>query len=183
MHIKSIARIVNRPRVGDRIGFDLGKDRNGRPEAVNAHILGANPVDKRMRERGIEAHDNPHERWTYGLVVRLVAAVTILGLALFEVSFGGAPTWLLWLYIGVGALSAGNYWVDKRAALADRWRTSEAKLHGLDFVGGIVGGLLAQVGLRHKTSKPEFSFVTAGIVFVHVAGLAALIAGYYELAG
>lgn len=116
-------------------------------------------------------------------VLRYAAAAVIVVIALLAVSLGRAPLWLLGLYAGVGLLSFGNYWVDKRAAVGNRWRTSEAKLLGLDLVGGIVGGLIAQTVLRHKTSKSEYQLATAGIVVLHVAGLILLIAGFYDLAG
>jgi uncharacterized membrane protein YsdA (DUF1294 family) len=116
-----------------------------------------------------------------GDLLRIGAAIVIVAIALLAVSLGRAPLWLIGLYAGVGVLSFGNYWVDKRAAITNRWRTSEAKLHGLDLVGGIAGGLVAQVALRHKTSKPEYALVTAGIAVLHVAGLIALIFGVYDL--
>jgi uncharacterized membrane protein YsdA (DUF1294 family) len=116
-----------------------------------------------------------------GNVLRLGSALILLVVVLLAIALDRAPSWLPAAYAVVGLLSFGNYWVDKRAAVANRWRTPEAKLHGLDLVGGIVGGLLAQVALRHKTSKPAFGWVTAGIVALHLAGLILLLLGIYEL--
>ncbi|NGP16769.1 cold-shock protein [Devosia aurantiaca] len=44
VHITSIARIVNRPRAGDRVTFTSSKDREGRLQAMMVAIAGAIPV-------------------------------------------------------------------------------------------------------------------------------------------
>jgi len=54
---------------------------------------------------------------------------------------------------------------------AAQWREPERLLHLADLAFGIVGGLLAQHVLRHKTYKPGFVMVTALITALHVLTL------------
>ena len=84
-------------------------------------------------------------------------------------------------YLGMGLVSMVAYWRDKRAAEKDAWRTPEATLHGIDLVGGVVGGLLAQQLLRHKTRKQAFVVVTAGIATLHALALMAWITPLREM--
>jgi len=66
------------------------------------------------------------------------------------------------------------YAVDKSAAVAGRWRTSERTLLLLGLVGGWPGGLIAQHLLRHKTAKPAFRAAFWATVVVNVLGLLAM---------
>jgi uncharacterized membrane protein YsdA (DUF1294 family) len=111
------------------------------------------------------------------ILVRLAGAAVIFGLVLFAVSLGRVPINILWIYLALGALSLGNYWRDKRAAQRDESRVPERSLHLLDFVFGIVGGLVAQVLFRHKTSKTEFATMSALIAAIHIVVLTLLITG------
>jgi uncharacterized membrane protein YsdA (DUF1294 family) len=116
-------------------------------------------------------------------VLRLIGAAIILGFVAFAVSLGRAPLNLLWIYLIIGSISFFNYWRDKRAAEAGKLRVRENVLHLSDLVFGIVGGLIAQVVLRHKISKPNFAMVTGLITALHVVALALLITGYVDYPG
>lgn len=48
------------------------------------------------------------------------------------------------------------YAFDKTAAVRGTWRTQEGTLLGLGLLCGWPGALLAQKGLRHKSSKQSF---------------------------
>ena len=61
--------------------------------------------------------------------------------------------------------------LDKAAAQAGRWRTSEATLHLLALAGGWPGALLAQHWLRHKSAKRAFRAVFWVTVVLNVTGL------------
>lgn len=111
-------------------------------------------------------------------MVRMLGAALIVLLAVAIALFGPKLGWLPAVYLGVGLCSLLLYWLDKRAARANRWRIRESWLHGLDIVGGVAGGLLAQELLRHKTSKQSFIIMTALIAVAHLAGLAALLVAY-----
>ncbi|OXA47368.1 Uncharacterized protein YsdA, partial [Folsomia candida] len=57
---------------------------------------------------------------------------------------------------------------DKSAARGRKWRTSEAYLHLLEFLGGWVGSLCAQVLFCHKIRKASYQLVYWFIVMFHV---------------
>jgi uncharacterized membrane protein YsdA (DUF1294 family) len=108
---------------------------------------------------------------------RPLAALALLMLLLAALILGRAPFWLGGIYIVAGPISGLLYVVDKRAAQAGAWRISEATLHLVDFCCGIIGGLLAQQMLRHKTAKPGYRLTTWIIVAIHGAVLAAIAVG------
>ena len=110
-------------------------------------------------------------------VLRLLGALIILGFVVFAIRLERVPLNLLYVYLVLGTLSFFNYWRDKRAAKAEGHRVPERSLQLLDLVFGIVGGLVAQVVLRHKISKPQFAMVTGLITALHAVVLALLIGG------
>ena len=60
VHISSIARIINRPRAGDRVRFSPVYDRQGRPNARAVAINGANPRPTRETlQRGLPVEKPP----------------------------------------------------------------------------------------------------------------------------
>ena len=73
--------------------------------------------------------------------------------------------------------------VRRRFELGDILRVTEAALHGIDLIGGIAGGLLAQLAFRHKTRKEAFVVLTAWIALVHLAALLTLALGLWHLPG
>lgn len=116
-------------------------------------------------------------------IIRIIGAALIFGFCAFAVSLGRAPSNLLLIYLIIGAISFFNYWRDKRAAEAGKQRVRENTLHLGDLVFGIVGGLLAQAVLRHKTAKPDYASITGIIAALHIAGLALLITGVVAYPG
>jgi len=85
-----------------------------------------------------------------------------------------------YFYITAGyALSSSiaflMYWIDKRAARADRDRISERSLHLWAVLGGWPGALLAQKMFRHKTYKKSFRVVFGITVLLNVLLLAAVL--------
>lgn len=165
VHISAFERPIRRPEIGDRLAFRRGPGKDGRPSVVAAQIAGGTFRPK-PRGPSPERIEGAQAARAYRLLaaVLLLAAVIILPV----------PRFGIWVYLVMGAVSFMTYWLDKRAANAGAWRTQEAKLHGIDLVGGIVGGLLAQAALHHKTAKPDYAFVTFGIVLIHLAALLAL---------
>lgn len=108
--------------------------------------------------------------WTLQRALALPAfAVLYLGLVW---RWGFTPA-VLWAYLALSALAFLAYAVDKSAAIAGRWRTTEKTLHWLSLAGGWPGALLAQQLLRHKTSKPGFVAVFWGTVLLNVLALVA----------
>jgi uncharacterized membrane protein YsdA (DUF1294 family) len=60
-----------------------------------------------------------------------------------------------------------------------RRSSTERRLHLADLTFGIVGGLLAQHVLRHKTYKPGFVTITALITALHVLTLGLIMFGVF----
>ena len=120
----------------------------------------------------------PPRRTPRGAIIwRVASGPLLIGLVLLASALHRAPSWLGLYYVVLGVTSAGVYWYDKHAAVTGGWRVRETRLHGLDLIGGVVGGLFAQVALRHKTAKPEFGFVSAVIAILHTAVAGALACG------
>lgn len=69
------------------------------------------------------------------------------------------------------------YASDKRKAGKGAWRTKEATLLTLSFLGGALGGLFAMYGLRHKNRKWYFNLVNFGSLIIHIVILYFLIRG------
>lgn len=125
----------------------------------------------------------PRRTSLYSIVWRIVAAILLIVLVLGSVGLGRVPRWFGLYVFGAGIVSAFLYWWDKRRAIAGEWRISEATLHLVDIVGGVVGGLMAQVAWRHKTAKPGFGFATVMVIIVDICALFALDLGALDVLG
>jgi uncharacterized membrane protein YsdA (DUF1294 family) len=81
---------------------------------------------------------------------------------LFAAIFAGAvyvwhmPPMVAAVYVVVSVACFAMYAVDKAAAKAGRWRTSENALLFLGLACGWPGAMVAQTVLRHKASKRSF---------------------------
>ncbi|ODT75594.1 MAG: hypothetical protein ABS76_33825 [Pelagibacterium sp. SCN 64-44] len=174
VHISNIGRIVTRPRIGDRLSFRPGPGRDGRPAALSASILGANPIPPRqVLRRGLPAEKFRLDR-------RLPLAL-VLAAGLVFAGTSGTISWLvLCLYLGMGAVSFALYGLDKGFAEKGHWRISEVTLLGCDLALGILGGLTAQAVFRHKTRKGGYVASTLVIAAVHLLWIGGLALGYIE---
>ena len=92
-----------------------------------------------------------------------------VGIAFF---FADLPLIIVGAYILLSMITFIAYAIDKAAAQAGRWRTSEATLHLLALLGGWPGALLAQQMLRHKSKKGSFRIVLWITVILNCAGFA-----------
>jgi uncharacterized membrane protein YsdA (DUF1294 family) len=117
----------------------------------------------------------------FRFLLRAGAALTLMALVLSAVALDRAPRWLGLWYVALGIASAVAYGWDKRMAKNNGWRVPESTLLFIDLAGGIIGGLLAQVGFHHKTSKPGFATATWIAVVVHAGIAGALLFGLLEL--
>lgn len=70
-------------------------------------------------------------------------------------------------YFSMSIVTFVFYFWDKRKAQLNLWRIPEARLHYLELLGGWIGAFLAQLFLRHKSSKKSFQLVYWLIVVFH----------------
>jgi uncharacterized membrane protein YsdA (DUF1294 family) len=111
----------------------------------------------------------------------LATAAILLILLQIDLMFGVIPLWMAALYVFMGSMAIVAYSWDKKAARIGVWRISEAKLHLIDFFGGIIGGLLAQQMFSHKRSKHTFQKATLIIIVMHAVILGGLGSGLLVL--
>ena len=60
------------------------------------------------------------------------------------------------------------YGIDKRRAARGERRIPEARLHGIELLGGWPGALLGARVFRHKTRKGSYRIVRGLIVVAHL---------------
>ncbi len=174
VHISSIRRMVNRPRAGDRTNFvpDVGRD--GRSCAIDVTIKGANPHATRAALRGGRP-SQPAVDWRLPIAWLLATSVVT------ATALGRIPIELCLAYMVMGIISFLLYRSDKSRAEGGQWRISESMLLGIDLGFGVIGGLLAQALLRHKTRKTGYSATTLLIVLAHLLWIAGLATGLIQM--
>lgn len=195
VHMKSIGKSIDRPKPGDALTYEIGEGAGGRPAAVKARIIekpapaasapsatAATTVEARPAPAAPSSPREP-QRGFRQISVRTAAAATIIVLLGNDIMLERFPAWVGLLYIIGGIASWLFYQADKRAAEKRQWRAPERRLHLADLAFGIVGGLLAQHVLRHKTYKPGFVMVTALITALHVLTLGLIMLGVYVPGG
>lgn len=205
VHMKSIGKSNERPRAGDKLSYEIGEGAGGRPAAIKARIeiAAASRAAPRPSKGGLtaaspaEAKAAPHaqtaqptpaapprvrrpaEPGMRHISMRTAAAAVIIVLLGNNIMLQYLPVWVGLLYIIGGIATFVFYHADKRAAERREWRAPERRLHLADLTFGIVGGLLAQHVLRHKTYKPGFVTITALITALHVLTLGLIMFGVY----
>ena len=196
VHMKSIGKSTERPKAGDILSYEVGTGANGRPAAVDVQIIRvlqptagglAKTPERPLGSASQGATPTPgkpdfRREPKPGLVrisMRTAAAATVIVLLGNDIVLDRFPVWVGLLYIIGGLVSWLLYQADKRAAERRQWREPERILHLADLTFGIVGGLLAQHVLRHKTYKPGYVMVTALITALHVLTLGLIMVGVY----
>lgn len=186
VHMKSIGKSTERPKAGDMLSYEVGTGANGRTAAVDVTIIrppqsktaGISPGKGSERIAAQPARREPTTGMRH-ISMRTAAAATIIVLLGNNIVLRRFPVWVGLLYL-IGAVAAFMFYqADKRAAETRAWRAPERRLHLADLTFGIVGGLLAQHVLRHKTYKPGFVMVTALITALHVLTLGLIMFGVY----
>ncbi len=189
VHMKSIGKSVDRPKPGDTRTYEIGEGAGGRPAAVKARILEkpapapAAPSVAPAQPAAAPAQAREPQRGFRQISVRTAAAATIIVLLGNDIMLERFPAWVGLLYVIGGIASWMFYQADKQAAEKRAWRAPERRLHLADLAFGIIGGLLAQHVLRHKTYKPGFVMVTALITALHVLTLGLIMLGVYAPGG
>lgn len=126
-------------------------------------------ASRRPAERRKSRQPLPLSRWRWGW--RLGSAVTIIALAVLDWRLGRLPIDIPLAYLALGMISFALYGWDKNRAEQKGWRVPEGTLHFIDLIGGIAGGLVAQILFRHKTSKLSFFMVSASFAVLHMLAL------------
>ena len=157
IHIKAFKNRGRRPVANDVVTYSIARDNQGRTRAVDATLAGDKPrkLARKKSNRPVMIF-----AWLFLVVVGISCRLTEL------------PLIVLGAYVLVSMITFIAYAIDKSAAQAGRWRTSEASLHMLGLLGGWPGALLAQQTLRHKSRKGSFRVVLWFTVLLNCAGLA-----------
>lgn len=179
VHMKSIGKSVDRPKPGDRLSYEIGRGKGGRPAAADVKILPPLAKSQPAAAAPPVREPPPEKRGLLNISPRVAAAAVIIVLLGNNIALTRFPLWVGLLYLIASIASFLFYQADKRAAEKREWREPERRLHLLDLTFGIVGGLLAQHVLRHKTYKPGFVTVTALITALHVLMLGLIMFGVY----
>jgi len=205
VHMKSIGKSIDRPKAGDRLSYEVGEGAGGRPAAVKARIMdipappeasgqdttsrppAAGPPAAGPPSTGAASAKAPASgdtpRGLRSISVRTATAATIIAMLANNLLLDRFGIWVGFLYVVGGWASWMFYAADKRAAAKREWRAPERRLHLADLAFGIVGGLLAQHVLRHKTYKPGFVTVTGMIAALHILTLGLVMLGVYAPGG
>lgn len=93
--------------------------------------------------------------------------VTLLALA------PEGSVWIAYL-VAISVVTVLMYGYDKAVAASPATRVPEKVLIGLAIAGGAAAALLSQEVFRHKTNKETFRMINAGVLFAHLAALAAI---------
>lgn len=105
----------------------------------------------------------------------ITIAALFFGFAGVMALTGKLPAIVFLGYLVASLACFTTYAMDKSAARAGRWRTSEQTLHLLALLGGWPGALIAQSLLRHKSKKIGFLLVFSATVVINCCALAWLI--------
>ncbi|CAM2894911.1 DUF1294 domain-containing protein [Vibrio diazotrophicus] len=146
-HISSVKTSHQRPKLNDKVFFEVDEDDKGRFNAANVVIEGA-----------------------YGFPVTVLFGFTYLVAVFASVFLLGGEWYLIPIYISLSLVTYLMYAWDKKAAQEGAWRTPEKTLHLLSLAGGWPGALLAQFHLRHKSKKQPFKTILWMTVFLNIGG-------------
>ncbi|MEQ1737513.1 MAG: DUF1294 domain-containing protein, partial [Rhodoglobus sp.] len=154
LHIKAFPRGASDPSIGDEVTFEVEVQPDGKERAAQARLADETYV--------------PPVRPTSPIVGALAILAFAAIYSLVEVYWGPLPIWVLFLYLGVSAITFGAYAIDKSAARLKQARVAETSLILLGMFGGWPGAILAQQLLRHKTTKQTFRAVFWASVLINV---------------
>jgi uncharacterized membrane protein YsdA (DUF1294 family)/cold shock CspA family protein len=155
VHVKAFAHDARRPRVGDRITYEVDAGTGKGPRAIRVQFV----------DGGSAARAPPMRLAT-------VVAPVFVGALAYDVVVNRHPPSMLYLVLLASAMSLVFYALDKRYAKRGERRVPENVLHLLAFVGGWPGAALAQQWLRHKSAKRAFQVVFWMTVVLNVAVVA-----------
>mgnify|MGYP001216101648 CR=1 FL=1 len=145
-HISAIMNNSVRPKVKDKVIFELRKDEKGRKKAYNIEITSMK---------------------TISLTV-LFGCSFLVFMCASTITFGGL-LFLIPIYFVLSVFTYFSFEWDKLAATSGSQRTPENTLHILSLAGGWPGALIAQNQLRHKSKKQPFKTILWFSVVLNIA--------------
>ena len=77
VHVSALPRDGSRPTVGEKLTYELGRGKNGKPEATNVQRLAIGPRSERMPAR------RPESRRNRSLLPRLVGTLLLVAVGAF----------------------------------------------------------------------------------------------------
>lgn len=169
VHINSFKRPGRRPRVGDLLIYELGKDASGRirAERVQFSLASEPPAPARSPSAG--------RPWAIPFAVLWLAGIGAASVA------GKVPVIAASFYLLMSFITYVLYVWDKVSARGGRWRTQESTLLVAGLLGRWPGGLIAQETVRHKTAKTSFQTAFWGALLINVAAFAWLYVSEFPL--
>ncbi|MEH2353827.1 DUF1294 domain-containing protein [Nostoc sp.] len=167
LHITALKDVNRRPQVDDFICYQLIASKDGKVRACNASIEGVTSkssssiAPKKSVSRTV---DKSSSLALQTLLLSLLPGLGSIHLALTT----GNPIPLI-LYPVMSFITFRLYADDKSRAQQGQWRRQENTLHLCEFMGGWLGGFVAQQKLRHKSSKVSYQVVFWVIAILHIA--------------
>lgn len=153
VHITNFADRNRRPTEGDIITYEAVRDEKNRLKAEQIRFVRVGAP----RSTSSTGDSTP-------ILVAVIFILVLFALAAFNVGHILIPV----TYLIMSAITFLAYAFDKSAAKNKQWRTRESTLHMLGLFGGWPGALVAQVTLRHKSSKAEFQTTFIGTVIINL---------------
>ena len=183
LHISEF-KARRRPIIGEQVVFTLGKDNQGRRQALRVQELAfvqQKMADKnsQIRKRNAKHHAKRGQQADFVATQkkRLFSGIGFYAVLILLAAMNKLNGLIVGWYVMLGLITYLMYAKDKRAAQRDDWRTPESTLHLLSMLGGWVGAMMAQTYLRHKSQKPEFRMTYYLTVVINLAGLLFIMAG------
>lgn len=164
LHFRSVTDRARRPQVGDRVEYDLDRDGQQRLRAARAILRPSNGAAPPSKSR-----DRHHDSGVLRFILILLLPANTLGAVCVAARFEYVPHWVAYLYVGLSAITAIAYAIDKFRAVKGKWRIAEGTLQLFAMAGGWPGAFAAQRILRHKNRKLSFQVTYWIIVASHLA--------------
>lgn len=158
LHVSAVPTSLRPPKVGQQFTFEVTLSRDGKKRAANVGVAVA-PRSRHAPRVATPAKWSPASALAIPLFLAIYVAVA---------ATRGVSIWFAIAYVGSSVVAVLAYALDRSAAVAGRWRSSEQSLLLLGLVGGWPGSLVAQQVLRHKSSKASFRRAFWGTVLVNI---------------
>ncbi|MBD2565351.1 MULTISPECIES: DUF1294 domain-containing protein [Nostoc] len=166
LHITALKDVNRRPQVGDLICYQLTVSKDGKVRACNAFIEEVKSKSLSSAAPNKSISRTVEKSSSLALNTFLLSLLPGLGSIHLALTTGN-PIPLI-LYPVMSFITFSLYADDKSRAQQGQWRRQENTLHLCEFMGGWLGGFVAQQRLRHKSSKVSYQVVFWVIAILHI---------------